>query len=77
MGLAFFNKGVRLWPLDRDEPVELPVARPHDHSPAAHPDTVQKVKTTPYTPFRPIATQVITPRRAQHVPRDLTALCCR
>jgi hypothetical protein len=33
--------------LDGDEPVELPVARPHDHSPAADPDAVQKVITTP------------------------------
>jgi hypothetical protein len=33
--------------LDRNQPVELPVARPHDHSPAADADAVQKVKTTP------------------------------
>ena len=41
--------------LDRDEPVELPVARPHDHSPAPDADAVQEVKTTPKALIRPVA----------------------
>jgi hypothetical protein len=41
--------------LDRDEPVELPVARPHDHSPAADADAVQEFETTPETPVGPFA----------------------
>jgi hypothetical protein len=41
--------------LDRHEPVELPVARPHDHSPAADADAVQEVKTTPETLLWPVA----------------------
>ena len=32
---------LRAQQLDRDEPVDLPVARPHDHSPAADADAVQ------------------------------------
>jgi len=39
--------------LDGDEPMELPVASPHDHRPTANADAVQEVKTPPQTLFRP------------------------
>ena len=41
--------------LDRHVPMELPVACSHDHCPAADPNAVQEVKTTPETLFWPIA----------------------